>query len=133
MAPLNIAIIVGSTRPGRNGAAVATWIHEQASSRHGATYELVDLEEAAGIDQGRDPLARGQLAGQPPALVGPLAAGFPGLSPAGVEVHESVAVSDFGPPFGRSRRRGRGTQTLGCHCSVGVGRVRLGVQLRWCP
>jgi NAD(P)H-dependent FMN reductase len=46
MAPLNIAIIVGSTRPGRNGAAVAAWIHQQAAGRAAATYELVDLEDA---------------------------------------------------------------------------------------
>jgi NAD(P)H-dependent FMN reductase len=46
MAPLNIAIIVGSTRPGRNGAAVAAWVHEQASERDAANYEVVDLEDA---------------------------------------------------------------------------------------
>jgi NAD(P)H-dependent FMN reductase len=46
MAPLNFAIIVGSTRPGRNGAAVAAWVHEQASTRDAATYEIVDLEDA---------------------------------------------------------------------------------------
>jgi len=45
MIPLNIAIIVGSTRPGRNGAAVADWVHEQASGRDSATYEIVDLED----------------------------------------------------------------------------------------
>jgi NAD(P)H-dependent FMN reductase len=45
MAPVNIAIIVGSTRPGRNGAAVAVWIHEQSSTRKAATYEVVDLED----------------------------------------------------------------------------------------
>lgn len=45
MDPLNIAIIVGSTRPGRNGAAVASWIHERASNRDAATYEIVDLED----------------------------------------------------------------------------------------
>lgn len=40
---LKIAIILGSTRPGRNGKAVADWVLEQASSRTEATYELVDL------------------------------------------------------------------------------------------
>jgi NAD(P)H-dependent FMN reductase len=45
VAPLNIAIIVGSTRPGRNGAAVAAWVHEQASERDAARYEIVDLED----------------------------------------------------------------------------------------
>jgi NAD(P)H-dependent FMN reductase len=41
----NIAIIIGSTRPGRNGAAVAEWVHTQAQSRTEATYELVDLAD----------------------------------------------------------------------------------------
>jgi NAD(P)H-dependent FMN reductase len=45
MAPVNIAIIVGSTRPGRNGAAVAAWVYERASVRDAATYEIVDLED----------------------------------------------------------------------------------------
>jgi NAD(P)H-dependent FMN reductase len=47
MTPLNIAIIVGSTRPGRNGAAVAIWVHEQTTTRTTATYEIIDLEDAA--------------------------------------------------------------------------------------
>jgi NAD(P)H-dependent FMN reductase len=40
-----IGIIVGSTRPGRNGEAVARWVHELASQRDDATYELVDIED----------------------------------------------------------------------------------------
>ena len=40
-----IGIIVGSTRPGRNGEAVARWVHEHASRRTDATYELVDLAD----------------------------------------------------------------------------------------
>jgi NAD(P)H-dependent FMN reductase len=40
-----IAIIVGSTRPGRNGTAVAEWVHAYAKTRHDAEYELVDIEE----------------------------------------------------------------------------------------
>lgn len=47
MALLKIAIVVGSTRPGRAGAAVAAWIHDQASARDAATYEVVDLAESA--------------------------------------------------------------------------------------
>ncbi|MFD1712935.1 NADPH-dependent FMN reductase [Amnibacterium flavum] len=42
---LRIAVILGSTRPGRNGAAVAEWVLEQAVGREGATYELVDLAD----------------------------------------------------------------------------------------
>ena len=40
-----IAIIVGSTRPGRNGTAVAEWVHQHAKTRTGVEYELLDLEE----------------------------------------------------------------------------------------
>jgi NAD(P)H-dependent FMN reductase len=40
---LKIAIILGSTRPGRNGKAVADWVLAQAQNRTGATYELIDL------------------------------------------------------------------------------------------
>jgi NAD(P)H-dependent FMN reductase len=40
-----IAIILGSTRPGRNGEAVARWVLENAAGREGATYELVDLAD----------------------------------------------------------------------------------------
>jgi len=42
---LKIAVILGSTRPGRNGEAVAKWVLEQASTRSAATYELVDLAD----------------------------------------------------------------------------------------
>ncbi|MFG2107633.1 NADPH-dependent FMN reductase [Micromonospora chersina] len=37
-----IGIIIGSTRPGRNGETVARWVHEIASQRDDAQYELVD-------------------------------------------------------------------------------------------
>jgi len=40
-----IAVILGSTRPGRNGEAVARWVVEQASTRGSADYELVDLAD----------------------------------------------------------------------------------------
>lgn len=41
---LKIAVILGSTRPGRIGGAVADWVMEQAQSRE-ASYELIDLAE----------------------------------------------------------------------------------------
>lgn len=40
-----IAIIVGSTRPGRVGESVARWVHEKARARSDAHYELVDIED----------------------------------------------------------------------------------------
>lgn len=42
---LKIAIILGSTRPGRNGKAVADWVAAKAKSRTAADYELVDLAD----------------------------------------------------------------------------------------
>jgi NAD(P)H-dependent FMN reductase len=38
-----IGIILGSTRPGRNGEAVARWVLDVASKRSDAEFELVDL------------------------------------------------------------------------------------------
>jgi NAD(P)H-dependent FMN reductase len=40
---LKIGIIIGSTRPGRKGEAVATWVYEIAQKRSDAVFELVDL------------------------------------------------------------------------------------------
>ena len=45
MSDLKIAIILGSTRPGRNGKAVADWVLEKAQARTAARYELVDLAD----------------------------------------------------------------------------------------
>lgn len=42
---IKVGIIIGSTRPGRNGEAVAKWVHEHASKRKDATYELVDIAD----------------------------------------------------------------------------------------
>lgn len=45
MADLKIAVVLGSTRQNRNGAAVADWIMAKAAGRAGADYELVDLRD----------------------------------------------------------------------------------------
>jgi NAD(P)H-dependent FMN reductase len=42
---LKIGIILGSTRPNRNGEAVAKWVHELARKRGDADYELVDIKD----------------------------------------------------------------------------------------
>ena len=42
---LRIAIIIGSTRPGRNGEAVAKWVYEIAQKRTDAEFELVDIKD----------------------------------------------------------------------------------------
>jgi len=40
---LNIAIITGSTRPGRKSDVVARWVFDIASRRKDATFEVVDI------------------------------------------------------------------------------------------
>jgi len=40
-----VAIILGSTRPNRNGKSVAKWIFENASKRSDAEFELIDIED----------------------------------------------------------------------------------------
>lgn len=40
-----IAIVTGSTRPGRNNLGVAQWVLEQAQAFGGADYELVDIAD----------------------------------------------------------------------------------------
>lgn len=42
---IKIAIIIGSTRPGRVGEAVGKWVYELASTRSDAQFELVDIKE----------------------------------------------------------------------------------------
>ncbi|MCZ7375903.1 NADPH-dependent FMN reductase [Micromonospora sp. WMMC250] len=45
MSTLKIGVILGSTRPGRNGKVVADWVLAQAAGRTAAEYELVDLAD----------------------------------------------------------------------------------------
>ena len=42
---LKVAIILGSTRPGRNGEAVSRWIHDIAKKRNDANFDLVDIKD----------------------------------------------------------------------------------------
>lgn len=42
---LKIAIVTGSTRPGRNNEAVAEWVYDIASKRKDAVFELVDIAD----------------------------------------------------------------------------------------
>jgi NAD(P)H-dependent FMN reductase len=61
MSQPHLQIIVGSTRPGRRGHAVATWIHDLAVQHAGFEVRLVDLAEVALplLDEPRPP-QRGQ-------------------------------------------------------------------------
>jgi NAD(P)H-dependent FMN reductase len=42
---IKIGIIIGSTRPGRKGEAVAKWVYEVAQKRSDAEFELVDIKD----------------------------------------------------------------------------------------
>jgi NAD(P)H-dependent FMN reductase len=42
---VRIAIILGSTRPNRNGEAVARWVVERVKRRNDAQFELIDLKQ----------------------------------------------------------------------------------------
>lgn len=42
---IRIAFIIGSTRPGRNGEAVAKWVYKIAQKRSDAEFELVDIKD----------------------------------------------------------------------------------------
>src|SRR5437870_10814641 len=42
---IRIAVIIGSTRPGRKGEDVAKWVYEIAQKRSDADFELVDVKD----------------------------------------------------------------------------------------
>lgn len=42
---IKIAIIIGSTRPGRVGEAVARWVFEIAQQRNDAEFDLIDIRD----------------------------------------------------------------------------------------
>jgi len=44
---INVAVIVGSTRPGRKALDVANWVMEIAGTRGDAAFELVDIQDFA--------------------------------------------------------------------------------------
>src|ERR687889_73254 len=42
---LRVAVILGSTRPGRNGEAVAKWVYDVAKKRTDSEFEYVDIKD----------------------------------------------------------------------------------------
>ncbi len=42
---IDVAIIIGSTRPRRKGEAVASWVHDLAVKRGDARFEVADLAD----------------------------------------------------------------------------------------
>ncbi|MDQ3836422.1 MAG: NAD(P)H-dependent oxidoreductase [Thermoproteota archaeon] len=42
---LKVAVILGSTRPGRNGEAVAKWVYDIAKKRTDAEFEYIDIQD----------------------------------------------------------------------------------------
>ena len=45
MSLIKIAVVTGSTRPGRNNEAVARWVHSLTKVRKDAEFELVDIAD----------------------------------------------------------------------------------------
>ncbi|MGO3254517.1 MULTISPECIES: NADPH-dependent FMN reductase [Micrococcales] len=45
VSPVRIGIIVGSTRPGRKAELVARWVHEVATRRNDARFEVLDIAD----------------------------------------------------------------------------------------
>jgi NAD(P)H-dependent FMN reductase len=43
--PTKIAVVLGSTRPGRLGKSVADWVYARASERDDASFELLDVAD----------------------------------------------------------------------------------------
>src|SRR5260221_6936987 len=58
---VRIAIVTGSTRPGRNNLAVAAWVHRVAQERKDTRFELVEIADY------QMPL----LGGPMPPIIGP--------------------------------------------------------------
>lgn len=42
---MKIGIILGSTKPGRNGEAVAKWVYDLAKEREDAKFEIIDVQD----------------------------------------------------------------------------------------
>lgn len=89
-----IAVIVGSTRPGRNGEQVARWVLEHARQRSDATYELVDLAEVdlPLLDEAMPP-AMGQYAHEHTRAWATTIAGFDGFVIVTPEYNHSVPAA----------------------------------------
>src|SRR6267378_592077 len=49
---IKIGIILGSTRPNRNGEAVAKWVYKVAQKRSAAEFELVNNKAAGFVSYG---------------------------------------------------------------------------------
>ena len=58
--PLRIALILGSTRPGRRGDQIAAWVLEAARAHGGAEYGLIDLadHDLGNLDEPGNPNAQ---------------------------------------------------------------------------
>ncbi|MFI5960303.1 NADPH-dependent FMN reductase [Cryptosporangium sp. NPDC051539] len=80
MSDTKIAIIVGSTRPGRRGRAVADWVLERAAGRTAADYDIVDLADypLPHLDEPLPP-SRGNYAGEHTKAWAATIAGYDGF------------------------------------------------------
>ncbi|MEV6283968.1 NAD(P)H-dependent oxidoreductase [Kribbella sp. NPDC051770] len=91
---IRIAIIIASTRPGRVGEQVGQWVHQLASKRGDAAYELIDLREQA-LPQLDEPLpaASGQYTRPHTRAWAELIAGYDGFVIVTPEYNHSLPAS----------------------------------------
>jgi NAD(P)H-dependent FMN reductase len=63
---IRVAIVLGSTRPGRRGEAVARWVLEHAAQRADAAFEIVDVADFALplLDEPMPPMAVAMRGGE---------------------------------------------------------------------
>lgn len=92
MSDLKLGVILGSTRPGRNGQAVADWVMKQASGRP-ADYELIDLLDhpLPFLDESIPP-SRGRYAHDHTKAWANLIAGFDGFVFVSPEYNHSTSA-----------------------------------------
>ncbi len=69
---IRIGIVLGSTRPNRNGEQVAKWVYDMASRRSDAEFELVDLRDYPLPPNMDEPPRLGPTGRRGPATVTPV-------------------------------------------------------------
>ena len=90
-----IGIIIGGTRPNRNGEQVARWVYDIATQRLDADFELVDLRDYP-LPHLDEPL--------PPSLGHPAAGSNPGKCRSPAEISAVPWQDQCRPTVRRSQR-----------------------------
>ena len=130
---LKLAIVIGSTRPGRVGEGVGQWVYKLAQNRKDAEFELVDVEDFFVFLAFLAPLAAASALADLPVFA--FFVFVFGLSPAAVPFF-AIAI----PPYPQSTIRmsassnGIASAQASClvpssHCAAWAGRSITGIAL----